>query len=530
MSQPYRDYLSNDELDSELIIGLVCAVGTESGQVVELLEERLGRAGYHVETVKISRDVIPQLVNVPDCGNDRFKRYSDLMDAGNSCRRLGDENADDAILALGAATVVAAKRRQSNQNGNAQSEQGGDTLSGPLPKTAFIIDSLKRPEEVERLRIVYPSGFVLVGIHAEEDRRRKHLVDDEGMNDEQVKVLFQRDGEESKVKHGQRVNATFHLADFFVRLTNDRERLRFDIQRNVELWFGNPFITPTFDEHAMFFAFAAALRSADLSRQVGAVIARDSQILATGANECPKAGGGLYWPSGNIDKDYVEPNVGVGCARDYAFGRDYRRDDGDSNRAEQLRIIDRIIKAARQEDSTFDEKYFRTLLEKSGIKDLTEFGRVVHAEMEAILSCARNGISTVDATLYCTTFPCHNCAKHIVAAGIRRVVYVEPYPKSKALSHHDDSISASGVSLHEEADCVVFEPFVGVGPRRFFELFSMNLGSSYPLIRKVKETGQRRDWQIETAQLRLQMKPVSYLDLELLACDAFGEKAKLKPE
>ncbi|MDN3612645.1 hypothetical protein QWZ16_23945 [Vibrio ostreicida] len=26
-------------------------------------------------------------------------------------------------------------------------------------------------------------------------------------------------------------------------------------------------------------------------------------------------------------------------------------------------------------------------------------------------------------------FPCHNCAKHIVASGIKRVVYVEPYPK-----------------------------------------------------------------------------------------------------
>ena len=59
----------------------------------------------------------------------------------------------------------------------------------------------------------------------------------------------------------------------------------------VDLWFGNPFITPTFDEHAMFLAFSAALRSADLSRQVGAVITKDSQILSAGANDCPKAGG-----------------------------------------------------------------------------------------------------------------------------------------------------------------------------------------------------------------------------------------------
>lgn len=55
-----------------------------------------------------------------------------------------------------------------------------------------------------------------------------------------------------------------------------------------------------------------------------------------------------------------------------------------------------------------------------------------HAEMAALMSCARSGGSPVDGTLYCTTFRCHNCAKHIVAAGIRSVVYVEPYPKSKA--------------------------------------------------------------------------------------------------
>lgn len=45
-----------------------------------------------------------------------------------------------------------------------------------------------------------------------------------------------------------------------------------------------------------------------------------------------------------------------------------------------------------------------------------------------------------EATLYSTTYPCHGCAKHIVAAGISEVVYYEPYPKSRALALHDDSI------------------------------------------------------------------------------------------
>ncbi len=337
------------------------------------------------------------------------------------------------------------------------------------------------------------------------------------MSEEKAIKLVERDRLEGDKKHGQRVNATFHLADFFVQVTDSHDRLRYDIRRLVGLWFGDPFITPTFDEYAMFMAFSAALRSADLSRQVGAVITRDREILATGANECPTAGGGLYWSQRNPE---------TGCIEDVERGRDYKR-GGDSNRMEQLNIIDRIIDETTAFDPEFDGTTLRAVLKESGIRDLTEFGRVVHAEMEALMSCARNGISTRGTTLLCTTFPCHNCAKHIVAAGVRSVVYVEPYPKSRALDFHDDSIVPAEKAGKADKPMVVFEPFVGVGPRRFFELFSMNLGSSYPLARKVRETGEIKEWRIEEAQLRLQVKPLSYLGLELLACQAFGKKTAM---
>jgi len=80
--------------------------------------------------------------------------------------------------------------------------------------------------------------------------------------------------------------------------------------------FGHPYETPTFDEYAMFIAFSAALRSADLSRQVGAVIARNNEIIGTGANDCPKYGGGLYWPE-------YDPNTHL--IQDTSDGRDYKR-------------------------------------------------------------------------------------------------------------------------------------------------------------------------------------------------------------
>ena len=88
-------------------------------------------------TVKVSGDVIPLLAEVPDHNNDQYKRFWDLMDAGNQARSVSD---DDSVLALGVATHIFALREK-DDNGSPQ----------PLTKTAFIVDSLKRPEEVENL-------------------------------------------------------------------------------------------------------------------------------------------------------------------------------------------------------------------------------------------------------------------------------------------------------------------------------------------------------------------------------------------
>ena len=148
---------------------------------------------------------------------------------------------------------------------------------------------------------------------------------------------------------------------------------------------------------------------------------------------------------------------------------------------------------------------------------------MVHAEMDALLACARLGTSTLGATLYCTTFPCHNCAKHIVAAGLDRVVYVQPYPKSKALDFHEDSIVMNSQSLETGQNRVRFQPFVGIGPRRFFDLFSMQLSSGYDLERKDPETGSTKEWSIAKARLRVLMNPDSYIDLEAAAQRLYGD-------
>ena len=163
------------------------------------------------------------------------------------------------------------------------------------------------------------------------------------------------------------------------------------------------------------------------------------------------------------------------------------RDSSDEAEEEIIReILERIDPEWASANPEERRRLIKDRVEKlraTRVTSLTEFGRAVHAEAEAIVSAARLGVSIRGAALYCTTFPCHVCAKHIVAAGITSVDYIEPYPKSRALDLHEDSISLED----DDGSKVVFRPFVGVAPRSFGRLFSMNASDGSELPRKDDE-------------------------------------------
>jgi hypothetical protein len=99
-----------------------------------------------------------------------------------------------------------------------------------------------------------------------------------------------------------------------------------------------------------------------------------------------------------------------------------------------------------------------------------------------------------------------------VAAGIQHVYYIEPYAKSKAPTLHGDAIS-----IDETVEGKLpFLPFIGIGPRRYFDLFSMKLSTGYPIERKID--GKLRKWERSgRVSPRLQIQPSTYLDREALA-------------
>jgi dCMP deaminase len=62
-----------------------------------------------------------------------------------------------------------------------------------------------------------------------------------------------------------------------------------------------------------------------------------------------------------------------------------------------------------------------------------ELCRGLHAEQNAIIQAAFHGVSIRDADLYCTNLPCIICAKMLINAGVRRIVYLEGYRDALAM-------------------------------------------------------------------------------------------------
>lgn len=470
------DYQQSSGIPTELVMGIIGPIGCNRELVIESIVKIAGHFHYRVELIKVS-GIIKNNKDLQIKDNDQYNRITTLMDAGNEIRK---EFNDNSIMAKMASLEIAKRRKLQKDS-----------------KVIYIVNSLKHPEEVGMLRDIYGNGFYLFAVHSDESHRNDFLRKHCHISDsDQRKKLIDRD-KDDELGHGQNTSSAFHLADFFLSEEGDSDKIWNALERYFDLIFGAPFRTPTFQEYSMFMAQAASLKSADLSRQVGAVITHDRDIISSGANECPKAFGGTYWPEFDENTNEIndEPN-----GRDYMRGMDFN--------AKEKSLIIESLKDGMSGDAL---KTLEKNISISGIEDITEYGRIVHAEMDAILACTRRGISTKKSIMFCTTHPCHNCAKHIVASGIDKVFYIEPYPKSKALIMHDDSITVDS-SLPRKH--VKFKAFIGVGPRQYINLFSMTLSDGRKMKRKKSGGYEKIDWKRGDTTPRVKSFQHSHIEVE----------------
>ncbi|MFM4756913.1 anti-phage dCTP deaminase [Aeromonas caviae] len=426
----------------ELVIGLCGAIGSGVKALKNTIVQSLEESGYTVVHIRLS-DIIAKRKNISLSTLNGFNRYNVLQDRGDELRKEFDND----ILAACAIDEIAVQRGELF----GEEEESDETFKTDA-KVAYILDQLKHPDEVSLLRTVYPHNFYLLGLIRTERERRLNLEEEKITSDE-IDKLIRRD--RKSTPHGQQVEKTFYSADFFIRnQQNQSQLLKISVDRFIKLIHGANGITPSREEIGMFSAYSSSLRSACLSRQVGAAIMNESgKIIATGCNDVPEFNGGLY--SADSEHDFR-------CVHRGHCSNDRHKD------ILKQEIKDILLKSTLA--ATDLESIVEKITADTKIKSLIEYSRAIHAEMDAIVSLSRQtSESTMGTTLYATTYPCHNCARHIVAAGIRKVIYIEPYEKSLALKLHDDSISET-----EELNKVQFLPFEGVSPNRFEKFFKAN--------------------------------------------------------
>lgn len=443
----------DNTLTEEIVIGICSPIGSLRAEVIAEIKRQLETVyGYEVEELKLSEEIHTEYVPKPE----RSRSYSRMMDKIQGGNELRKQHGLNSILVDLAIKKIFVKRQLPHK-------ERVNPLEMESQRKCYIIDSLKNKEELSVLRSLYRDIFYLFSVFSPRQERIENLKKKE-MTETEARELVEHDEYENN-KEGQNVRNTFIEADFFVRVSNDnKEQIPQKVSRYLQLIFDLPVATPMPYETAMYAAKSAAANSACLSRQVGASITdREYRLLAEGWNDVPKYKGGVYQDDGS--KDFRCWTHGGKCYND-------ERKDTISEKAAQAIMEDHtlgeILRSGGIQQAQLHQIIQKTLREKTPLKDLIEFSRAVHAEMLAIISGSqKTGNQMRGGKLFTTTYPCHNCARHIVAAGIEEVYYIEPYVKSLCIDLHSDSLTENENENHK-VKILIYD---GVAPRRYQEFF-----------------------------------------------------------
>jgi len=533
----------NDNHDNrdlpELVFGLIGPTGTDLERVGVYLADALRDVGYRTERIRLSNILKPLIKQ--DIAGCEFTRINESMNAGDELRRV---HGCDIVALLGVSGIWNKRLDEHNANGvtipdedvpgykdmqRKELDERKQVLlkQKPLNGMAYVIHSLKHKDEVRLLRRIYGRSLYLISVYSHAEKRQaaldrsigKGLTIDQQERKAKAIKLMERDQTGDGKSHGQQVSKIFHMADLFVDLDEEVDHDKHQkeekpdddvgkyprcakrtIRRFVHLLFKHPFNTPLPDEYCQFLAHAAALRSGDLGRQVGAVIATDSpqhDVVALGTNEVPRAGGGQFWPG--------DPNDHRDC-KNGADVNDLKK------RSILTDLLNKLAKGMHLKDGTdiqgiVDQIFSEDppeYMKNAELMNIIGFYRAVHAETAALLDAAKRGASVRDCIMHVTTFPCHECARHIVAAGIKKVIFLEPYPKSLASDQYPESISVEKQAPNGK---IPFVPFVGIAPSQYMQLFAK--------VPRKDEKGQVIKWDPKCAQLRYSEPKLAYISNEL---------------
>lgn len=159
----------------ELVFGIVGPVGTDRGEIYDLLQNELHNYGYETHRIRVSQLIngLPN-IDVPDNSSEEneYERIKAYMGAGTKVREITERGDVLALLCVAEIRSVRATQNDHTTKSHKTTFQPDDLW---LERTAYILDSIKHPSEIEALRAIYGRAFVLVSVYTPRATRLKNL-------------------------------------------------------------------------------------------------------------------------------------------------------------------------------------------------------------------------------------------------------------------------------------------------------------------------------------------------------------------
>lgn len=265
-------------------------------------------------------------------------------------------------------------RESLTREGNRLREEFGPDILARIvlekitPQNNYVVDSFRNPYEVKTFRKY--GNFFLIFVDADPLKRFERIKKREREEDPQTYEDFlemeRREFKNNKIT-SQQLLMTEELRDFRIENNTTIKELHKSIKEILKESIKRT-TRPSWDKYFMDIAMVVATRSNCIKRKVGAIIVYERRIISTGYNGTPRG--------------VKNCNEG-GCKRCEEFG---------------------------PSGSSLNECICS------------------HAEENSIVQSAFHGVSVKGSTLYTTYSPCFQCAKMIINAGIKEVVYGDGYP------------------------------------------------------------------------------------------------------
>jgi cytidine deaminase len=201
---------------NELFIAVVAAVGTDIDKVTSQIGTCLNDYDYKTIDVRLS-DFLAESAAKDFRDLPIDEKLWEAMTAGDELRQ--EWGRDDALALRAISDIVATREEIAPPLPDDAPE---DELCANLDRHAFVIRSLKTPDELETLRAVYGPRLIVIAAYSPRDQRLAHLgariQDDRKSKDRSTwahlpEELVDRD-EKEEHRRGQDVSGTFHRADF----------------------------------------------------------------------------------------------------------------------------------------------------------------------------------------------------------------------------------------------------------------------------------------------------------------------------